>query len=109
MKITFNGKEYTGVDEMPLHEREIYERAMASFGAGGESSLKVHTKTRIVVNGEEYANLEAMPPEVRRLYELATSAAGRRVSASATPSGWLVAGIVIGGLLAAVLFLFKLL
>ncbi|MET0152520.1 MAG: hypothetical protein ABW298_07915 [Candidatus Binatia bacterium] len=39
---------------------------MASFGAGGESSLKVHTKTRIVVNGEEYANLEAMPPEVRR-------------------------------------------
>jgi hypothetical protein len=108
MKITFNGKEYAGANEMAPEEREIYERAMASFGSGAASDVKVETKARIVVNGKEYASLDAMPADVRRLYELATSVAGRKVFASATRLGWLAAGIVIGSLVAAALFQSKL-
>jgi len=103
VKITFDRREYTRVAEVPTQDREMYERAMASFGAGGASDVKVHTKARIVVNGQEYASVDAMPADVRRLYELATAVAERKVFEWATSLGWLVAGIAIGGLIAAAL------
>jgi len=94
---------------MPAEDRELYERAMASLGAGDASNVEVHTKARIVVNGKEYASVDAMPVDVRRLYELATSVAERKVSGWATPAGWLVAGAAIGGSVAAALLRLKLL
>ena len=91
------------MDEVPAQDREMYERAMASLGAGGASDVKVRTKARIVVNGQEYASVDSMPADVRRLYELATAVVERKVFGWATPLGWLVAGIAIGGLIAAAL------
>ena len=109
MKITFNRREYTRVDEMPPEDRELYERAMASLGAGGASDVKLHTKARLIVNGREYASVDAMPADVRHLYDLATSVAEQKVWGWATPFGWLVAGIVLGGVVVAALFRSKLL
>jgi hypothetical protein len=109
VKITINRREYARVDEMPAQDREIYERAMASLGAGGTSDVKVHTKAQIVVNGQEYASIDAMPADVRRLYELATAVAERKVFGWGTPLGWLVAGIAIGGVIAAAVLRQKLL
>jgi hypothetical protein len=103
VKITFNRREYTRMDEVPAQDREMYERAMASLGAGGASDVKVRTKALIVVNGQEYASVDAMPADVRRLYELPTAVAERKVFGWATPLGWLVAGIAAGGLIAAAL------
>jgi hypothetical protein len=103
MKITFNHREYTRVDEIPPEDRALYERAMASLGAGGASDVKVHTKAGIIVNGQEYASIDAVPADVRRLYDLATSVAERKVWGWVTPFGWLVAGIVLGGFAAAAL------
>jgi len=91
------------MDEVPTQDREMYERAMANLGAGGASDVKVRTKALIVVNGQEYASVDAMPADVRRLYELPTAVAERKVFGWATPLGWLVAGIAIGGLIAAAL------
>lgn len=109
MKITFNRREFTRVDEMPPEDRALYERAMASLGAGGASDVKVHTRARIIVNGQEYASIDAMPVDVRRLYDLATSVAERKVWGWATRFGWLVAGIVLGGVVGAALVRLKLL
>ena len=88
------------MDEVPAQDREMYERAMASLGAGGASDVNVRTEARIVVNGQEYASVDAMPADVRRLYELATAVVERKVFGWATPLGWLVAGIAAGGLIA---------
>jgi hypothetical protein len=82
---------------------------MASLGAGGASDVKVHTKARIIVNGQEYASIDAIPADVRRLYDLATFVAERKVWGWATPFGWVVAGIVLGGVVAAAVFRLKLL
>jgi hypothetical protein len=79
-KIVFNGREYSGVDEMPLDVREAYERMTSVladadgdgtpdlFEGSGISTLS-ETRTRIVINGKEYSGVDQMPPDVRKTYD----------------------------------------
>jgi hypothetical protein len=85
VKITFNGKEYDGVDAMPPDVRQDYEVLLESLkSTGGEEILSLlkgdparasvkATFREIVVNGKKYGSLEEMPVEVRRTYEEAVA------------------------------------
>jgi hypothetical protein len=72
--ITFNGRKYASVEEMPAEIREIYERAiepMPRSGADPLLNVSVKSKVRYVVNGQEYSQVADMPPAVQRLYRRA--------------------------------------
>src|SRR5438270_13758035 len=60
-KITYNGREYYSVEELPPEARSAYENAIAADNAT--------ISTKIVFNGREYASPEQMPTTERQLYE----------------------------------------
>jgi hypothetical protein len=60
-KITYNGQEYSSVEELPPEVRAAYEKAMAKGGGS--------VSTKIVFNGQQYASLDQMPTAERQLYE----------------------------------------
>lgn len=71
-KIVINGREYSGVEEMPPDIREQYLQAVSALrsteragsGAGG-----VVVKESFVFNGRKYNSKDELPPEVRSLVE----------------------------------------
>jgi hypothetical protein len=71
-KITYNGKEYASVDELPETVRHAYENAMGT-GTAGETESQT-SKLRLIVNGKEYSSVEEMPAEIREAYQTAMSA-----------------------------------
>ena len=91
--LVFNGKTYSGVEDMPPEVRRAYEEAMAFLadkdhdgipdileGKGGDversvlqAGVTVSTTTRIIVNGREYSSVSELPPEVREKYEQAAA------------------------------------
>lgn len=96
-RITVNGKEYRGVDDMPPDVRRQYERAMSvladkdgngvpdileagasfasrTFDDDGNALLTTEvTKSDVVVNGRHYARLEDVPADLRDLIRGATA------------------------------------
>jgi len=78
--ITFNGKTYESVDDMPPDVRREYEDAMrllnkakAELSEGGgevsKTEVKTSVSTRIEIDGKEYSSPDEMPPDVRERYE----------------------------------------
>jgi hypothetical protein len=80
-KISFNGKEYDSLDEMPLAERRAYEQLLSIFvdkdqngvpdileGDIVRNILKASTAT-VIVDGQPVSSLESLPPEARARYE----------------------------------------
>ncbi len=76
-KIVINGREYTGVAQMPPEVREQYLQATAALrdaedDSGTDALAKpgpahVVVKESIVFNGQKYNSLDELPPEVRKL------------------------------------------
>jgi hypothetical protein len=76
--ITFNGKTYKSLDEMPAHERQAYEQMLNIFvdknGNGipdfmeGDMVQNVMSaySSRVDVNGHTVHSLDDIPPEVRQ-------------------------------------------
>jgi len=58
-RIRFNGKEYSGPDELPPEVRAAFEKAMADG--------KVREKP--VINGLEFTDANQMPESARKLYD----------------------------------------
>jgi hypothetical protein len=99
VRITVNGKEYRGVEEMPPEVRRQYARAMSmladkdgngvpdileggasitstTFDHAGDALITTEvTKSDVVVNGQRYARLEDVPAELRELICNATAGA----------------------------------
>lgn len=71
-RITVNGREYSGPEEMPPEDREVYERMRGLLPAGGAPPGGFTVERSTV---QHYTDPAAMPPEVRALYEKARAAA----------------------------------
>ena len=79
MKITFNGTEYDGIEQMPPDVRQQYLEIVRALGdADGNGvpdvlektgSPGVITKESIVFNKREYKSREELPPEARELLD----------------------------------------
>ena len=79
--ISFNGKTYNSLEEMPADQRAAYEQIMAfmkdenhngipdMFEGNVIQKMMAMANTRIVVNGQEMHSLESLPPEVRAKYD----------------------------------------
>ena len=63
-KIVVAGKTYTGIEEMPVEVRRVYERAVEA-----RNQEHADAQVKLVFNGQEYDSLDSMPPEVRKLYQ----------------------------------------
>jgi hypothetical protein len=99
IKITFNGKEYESVDDMPPEERQTYERMMAMIENKGQASASdvpeggplsnvatsFKVTTRIVFNGKEYGSVEEMPAADRQTYERAMNMSGLAMAGATAP------------------------
>jgi len=88
-KITINGREYDGPDEMPADVRHLYEDAMRQalpalkdqdgngvpdlFEGTGSGRARTFLSSRITINGKTYRGVEEMPPDVRETYERVTA------------------------------------
>jgi hypothetical protein len=76
-KITINGREYDGVEQMPPEVREAYLLVMADMAKTGKASGVVtrdatpHSVMResFIFNGREYKNRDELPPDVRALLD----------------------------------------
>jgi hypothetical protein len=88
--VSFNGKTYNSLEEMPADQRAAYEQVMAFMkdennngipdmfeGDVIQKMLGLAANTRIVVNGMEVQSLEALPPEAREKYDKAMQVLGR--------------------------------
>ena len=88
MKIVFNGKEYSSVEEMPADVRREYEKIAGLLEdrdhdgipdivqrMGGTQQVTV-TQTRIVYDGKAYGSVDELPPEARQTYEEAMQKLG---------------------------------
>lgn len=88
--VSFNGKTYNSLEEMPADQRAAYEQVMAFMkdennngipdmfeGDVIQKMIGLAANTRIVVNGLEVQSLEAMPPETREKYDKAMQVLGR--------------------------------
>jgi hypothetical protein len=78
--IIFNGKTYADIEEMPVNERQAYERMSQLLvdkngngipdlleGDRMQNVLAVHSgSARISVNGKVYHTLEDLPPDLRQ-------------------------------------------
>lgn len=58
-RIRFNGKEYSGIDELPPEVRVAFEKAMANR----------HANKRIVLNGQEFTDETQMRKNARNFYD----------------------------------------
>ncbi len=87
LKITINGRQNDGVDQMAAEDRRLYEAGLQSMGAAlpdenrdgipdilqgkGPSEARVLLENRILVNGKSYGSVDEMPEDARQLYEQA--------------------------------------
>jgi hypothetical protein len=58
-RIRFNGKEYSGPDELPPEVRAALEKAVADGTV----------RKKVIVNGLEFIDADQMPDSARRLYD----------------------------------------
>lgn len=77
-RITFNGREYPSIDEMPPEIREAYQRVLAHLTAAEHHDLLGNATSRntiavehtsITINGKTYPSPDEMPPDVRQAYD----------------------------------------
>jgi hypothetical protein len=82
--ISFNGKSYNSLEEMPADQRAAYEQVMSFMkdenhngvpdlfeGDAIQKMIKMSANTSVVVNGQEVQSLESLPPEARAKFEKA--------------------------------------
>ena len=82
--VSFNGKTYNNLEEMPADQRAAYEQVMAFMkdennngipdmfeGDVIQKMIGLAANTRIVVNGQEMRGLDALPPETREKFDKA--------------------------------------
>jgi hypothetical protein len=82
--ISFNGKTYNSLEEMPADQRAAYEQVMSFMkdenhngipdmfeGDAIQKMIRMAANTNIVVNGHEVQSLESLPPEARAKFEKA--------------------------------------
>jgi hypothetical protein len=82
--VSFNGKTYNSLEEMPADQRAAYEQVMAFMkdennngipdlfeGDAIQKMIKLAANTHIVVNGQEVQGLEVLPSETREKYDKA--------------------------------------
>ncbi len=81
--ISFNGKTYNSLEEMPADQRAAYEQVMAFmkdennngipdlFEGDVIQKMLGLANTRVVVNGQEVQTLDSLPPEARAKFEKA--------------------------------------
>lgn len=77
-KITFNGKTYDSLEQMPPDIRQAYESVMQVLADKNQNGVPdlfegavnaQATRARIVFNGQVYEHLDQLPPEAREKYE----------------------------------------
>jgi len=81
--ISFNGKTYNSLEEMPADQRAAYEQVMAFMKDENNNGIPDllegdvvqkmlgMASTRVVVNGQEMQSLDSLPPEARAKFEKA--------------------------------------
>jgi hypothetical protein len=81
--LSFNGKTYNSLEEMPADQRAAYEQVMAfmkdenhngipdMFEGDIVQKMITMASTRVIVNGQEMQNIESLPPEARAKYDKA--------------------------------------
>ena len=82
--ISFNGKTYNSLEEIPADQRAAYEHVMEFMkdenhngipdmfeGDAIQKMMKMAINTRVIVNGQEVQSLEPLPPEARAKYDKA--------------------------------------
>ena len=81
--ISFNGKTYNSLEEMPADQRAAYEQVMAfmkdennngipdMFEGDAIQKMMGMASTRIIVNGQEMHGVESLPPEARAKFDKA--------------------------------------
>lgn len=81
--ISFNGKTYNSLEEMPADQRAAYEQVMAFmkdennngipdlFEGDAIQKMIGMASTRVVVNGQEVQSLDSLPPEARAKFDKA--------------------------------------
>jgi hypothetical protein len=81
--ISFNGKTYNSLDEMPADQRAAYEQVMSfmkdennngipdMFEGDVIQKMIGMASTRVVVNGQEMQGLESLSPEARAKFDKA--------------------------------------
>jgi len=88
--VSFDGKTYNSLEEMPADQRAAYEQVMAFMkdennngipdmfeGDVIQKMIGLAANTRIIVNGQEVQGLEALPPEARAKFDNAMQMLGR--------------------------------
>jgi hypothetical protein len=82
--VSFNGKTYNSLEEMPADQRAAYERVMAFLkdenhngipdmfeGDAIQKMVKLAANSRVVINGQEMKSLDSLPPEARAKFDQA--------------------------------------
>ena len=81
--ISFNGKTYNSLEEMPADQRAAYEHVMAfmkdenhngipdMFEGDAIQKMMAMASTSIIVNGQAVQSIESLPPEARAKYDKA--------------------------------------
>ena len=81
--ISFNGKTYNSLEEMPADQRAAYEQVMAfmkdennngipdMFEGDVIQKMIGMASTRVIVNGQEMQSMETLPPEARAKFDKA--------------------------------------
>jgi hypothetical protein len=79
--ISFNGKTYNSLEEMPADQRAAYEQVMSfmkdennngipdMFEGDVIQKMIGMASTRIIVNGQEMQGVESLPPEARAKFD----------------------------------------
>ncbi len=80
--ISFNGKTYTSIDEMPAEQRAAYEQIMDFMqdknnngipdlfeGDALQKMLGMSENTSVIINGKQMQSLDSLPPEARAKFE----------------------------------------
>lgn len=88
--VSFNGKTYNSMEEMPADQRAAYEQVMAFMkdennngipdmfeGDVIQKMIGMATSTRIMVNGQQVQGLESMSPEARVKFDNAMEKLGQ--------------------------------
>ena len=82
--ISFNGKTYNSLEEMPADQRAAYEQVMSFMkdenhngipdmfeGDAIQKMIGMASNTRVMVNGQEMQSIESLPPEARAKFDKA--------------------------------------
>jgi hypothetical protein len=87
--ISFNGKTYNNLDEMPAEQRAAYEQVMSfmkdenhngipdMFEGDAIQKMMTMASTRVIVNGQEVQSFEFLPPEARAKFDTAMQKLGQ--------------------------------